>query len=133
MDRPKIGVGVFIINNNKILLGKRKNSHGSGTWGLPGGHLEFSETFEECAKKEVMEETGLDIGAVTFETLTNDIFKEEAKHYVTIFVKSEYIEGDAKIMEVDKCEQWDWFDWDEMPEPLFLPLENLRKTGYTPY
>jgi 8-oxo-dGTP diphosphatase len=61
MERPKVGVGVFIIKDKKILMGKRINSHGEGTWSLPGGHLEFFETFEDCAKREVMEETGLKI------------------------------------------------------------------------
>jgi 8-oxo-dGTP diphosphatase len=37
-DRPKVGVGVCIVKDNKVLLGKRKNSHGDGTWAFPGGH-----------------------------------------------------------------------------------------------
>jgi 8-oxo-dGTP diphosphatase len=44
--RPLIGVSVIIIKDNQVLLGKRKNSHGSGTWAFPGGHLEFNETIE---------------------------------------------------------------------------------------
>ena len=133
MNRPKIGVGVFVIKDKKILMGKRKNAHGNGTWSLPGGHLEFFERFEDCSKREVLEETGLNVDNIIFATATNDMFKEESKHYVTIFVKSRYIEGIAKVMEPDKCEQWDWFKWDELPKPLFLPLENLRKTNFKPY
>jgi len=132
MERPKVGVGVFIIRNKKILMGQRINAHGEGTWSLPGGHLEFFETFEDCAKREVMEETGLKITDVTFATATNDMFEKENKHYITIFVKSKNSEGVAKVMEPNKCLKWDWFNWDNLPKQLFLPLENLRKTDFNP-
>ena len=84
--RPKVGVGVIIIKGNKVLLGKRKNSHGEGSWCFPGGHLEFNESLENCAKREVLEETGVKIKNIRFETITNDIFKDEGKHYITIFM-----------------------------------------------
>lgn len=129
-ERPKVGVGVLIIKNKKVLLGKRINSHGDGTWSPPGGHLEFFETFEECAKREVMEETGLKIESATFVTATNDMFKKENKHYITIFVKTEISEGEAKIIEPEKCSEWAWFSWNNLPEPLFIPLENLKKTKF---
>lgn len=51
----------------------------------PGGHLEYGESFAECAKREVLEETGLKVGNIKFLVATNDIFGE-GKHYVTIFV-----------------------------------------------
>ncbi len=56
---------------------------------MPGGHLEFGESFEHCAIREVLEETGLSINpeSVQFLTATNDIMASERKHYVTIFVK----------------------------------------------
>jgi 8-oxo-dGTP diphosphatase len=132
MERPKVGVGVFIIKDKKILMGKRINSHGEGTWSLPGGHLEFFETFEDCAKREVMEETGLKISDVTFATATNDMFEKENKHYITIFVKSKNPEGIVKVIEPDKCMEWGWFSWDNLPKPLFLPLKNLKKTDFNP-
>lgn len=53
---------------------------------MPGGHLEFGETFEQCAEREVREETGLNIDSVRFLTATNSIFEETGKHYVTIFM-----------------------------------------------
>ena len=60
MKRPSVGVGVFVYNmDGKILLGKRKGAHGAGEWSLPGGHLEFNESFERCCEREVMEETGI--------------------------------------------------------------------------
>lgn len=57
-----------------------------GTWGLPGGHLDFGEFFETCAARETLEETGLKIQDVRFLTATNSILKAENKHYITIFM-----------------------------------------------
>jgi 8-oxo-dGTP diphosphatase len=57
-----------------------------GTWGLPGGHLEFGESFETCAARETLEETGLRIQDVRFLNATNSIMKAENKHYITIFM-----------------------------------------------
>ena len=131
-NRPKIGVGVIVINGDKILFGKRINSHGDGTWSFPGGHLEFGESVEGCARREVMEETGLEIANLRPATFTNDIFENEGKHYVTLFVIADYTTGTAQIMEPDKCSVWEWFTWDNLPEPLFLPIENLRKQKFTP-
>ena len=128
--RPSVGVAVIIIKDKKVLLGKRKNSHGAGSWAFPGGHLEFNESIEECAKREVFEETGLHIKNISYATFTNDIFIKEQKHYVTLFVTADYDHGDIELKEPDKCEVWDWFQWDKLPEPKFLSLENLLQQGY---
>lgn len=129
-NRPLIGVGVIVIKNNKVLLGKRKNSHGDGTWQFPGGHLEFYESIEDCARREVFEETGIHIKNIRKGTFTNDIFKKENKHYVTLYMISEYDRGKLELKEPDKCERWDWFGPDDLPEPKFLPLANLLMQGF---
>lgn len=130
--RPRVGVAVMIVQNYMVLLGKRKMSHGDGTWALPGGHLEFNETIEDCAKREVFEETGLLIKDVRYAAFTNDIFRDEKKHYVTLFVVSEHCHGTPELKEPDKCEGWKWFSWRMLPEPLFLPLKNLLAQGFDP-
>jgi len=134
-NRPKVGVGVFVIKDNKVLLGKRKNSHGEGTWSFPGGHLEFNESWEECSKRETLEETGLHITNIRFATVTNDIFQQEKKHYITLFMIADYQSGEIQIREPDKCEKWEWFEWDEkkLPDPLFIPIQNLLKQSFSPF
>lgn len=124
---PLVGIGVFILKGNKILLGKRKNAHGEGSWSLPGGHLEFGESWEACAQRETDEETGIKIKSIKFFTASNDVFNSENKHYVTIFMIAQYESGEIMLKEPEKCECWDWFEWDgdTLPRPLFLPLENL--------
>lgn len=131
MDKyPKIGVGVIVTKNQKILLGKRRSSLGAGCWQFPGGHLEFNESVETCAKREVSEETGLTIQNIRLGPFTNDIFEPEGKHYVTLFVIAEHAQGVAQVTEPQKCERWEWFDWDNLPQPLFLPIENLIMQGF---
>jgi 8-oxo-dGTP diphosphatase len=132
-DRPMIGIGVIVIKNNKVLLGKRKNSHGEGSWCFPGGHLEFNEEIEECGKREVLEETGIKIKNIKLGPFTNDIFKKEGKHYVTLFLTADYDSGKVRVMEPDKFEKWEWFEWGKLPKPLFLPIQNLLKQKFNPF
>lgn len=133
MDRPKVGLGVCIIKDGKILLGQRKGAHGAGSWAFPGGHLEYGESYEDCAQREVWEEAGITIKNIRFITATNDFFPQEQKHYITIYVRAELQAGDVVNKEPDKLVQWGWFSWDNLPQPLFLPLQNLLKQGFHPY
>jgi 8-oxo-dGTP diphosphatase len=132
-NRPNVGVGVIVIRNNKMLLGQRVNAHGNHTYNFPGGHLEFGESIETCAKREVLEETGLKVDKIIVGPFTNDIFKEENKHYVTIFALCESKTGEPKVMELEKCTGWDWYDWNHLPQPLFLPIQNLLKQKFSPF
>lgn len=128
MKRPGVGVGVIIWRDGKFLIGQRKGSHGAGTWSVPGGHLEFEETLEECARREALEETGLTIKNIKFLALTNDIMPDDNKHYITIWMKTDWAEGEAKITEPDKCTDQIWTDFKNLPTPLFEPCwKNLRK------
>jgi len=130
--RPKVGTTVIVLKDDKVLLGKRKGSHAEGTWNFPGGHLEFGENVEECAKREVKEEAGIEIKNIKAGPYTNDIFDQE-KHYITLFLISEYDSGEVRVMEPDKCDEWDWFDWYSLPKPLMLGIENLLKGNYSPF
>ena len=127
MDRPYVGVLVILLCKNKILLGKRKGSHGDGEWCFPGGHLEFNEIPEDCGKRELKEETGIDLYKFTPNDMgyTNDIFYQYNKHYITIY---QLYRLDTPIQpelkEPDKCFAWNWFDIDNLPSPLFLSVKN---------
>ncbi len=122
--RPKVGVGVIVVKNGKVLLGKRKGSHGAGAWSLAGGHLEYGETVEECALRELAEETGLKGLHVEPGPWVNDVIEED-KHYITLFAFVKEFEGEAQLLEPNKCDGWEWFDWYNLPEPLFLPFKSL--------
>lgn len=125
MSQPRIGVGVLIFRDGNVLLGRRLGSHGAGDWSAPGGHLEFGETPQQCAAREVLEETGLTLGATTQGPFTNDFFPAEQKHYVTLFILAHATEGTAQRREPDKCAGWQWCDPACLPQPLFAPLASL--------
>ena len=131
-ERPKVGISVYIIRDGKILLLKRKGSHGEGTWCAPGGHLEFGESWKDCATREALEEANVTIRSIKFGAVTNDIFKKENKHYIMIAMVADYDSGIVKIMEPEKCTDIGWFKWSNLPKPLFLPMENLVKQSYDP-
>jgi len=127
MERPGVGVLVILKYNDRILLGKRKGSHGHGEWSFPGGHLELNETIEECGKREVFEETGIIIksNSKNNHQYTNDIFTKEKKHYITLY--QTYILDELlipELVEPEKCFEWGWFDINNLPEPLFLCVKN---------
>jgi|GEM_PF-192859 hydroxyethylthiazole kinase-like uncharacterized protein yjeF len=127
-SRPQVGVGVAVRLRGKILLGKRKGEHGGGTWSYPGGHLEFGETWEDCARREVREETGLEISTPRFLAATNDVYPS-GKHYVTLFMVCDCLSGEPVVMEPEKCLGWEWFETNQLPEPLFLSTQNFVNLG----
>jgi 8-oxo-dGTP diphosphatase len=129
---PKVGVGVLVVRDGHVLLGRRRGSHGAGTWSAPGGRLEFGESIEHCARRELLEETGLEIGPVELGPYTNDVFLEEREHFVTLLVVARSAIGTPTNLEPDKCEGWSWFKWSELPTPMFTPLKNLVAAGYSP-
>lgn len=125
MSRPQVGVAVIVQRDGRVLLLKRKGAHGEGTWAPPGGHLEFGEVLEECARRETQEETGVVISDIEFVAITNDVFVAEQRHYLTVWVEGTYESGQAAVAYPDKVEHVAWAAWDALPQPLFLPLQNL--------
>lgn len=123
---PKVGVAVFIEKDGKYIFMKRKGSHGNGTWAIPGGKLDWFEDFEECAKREVLEETGVEIEGVEFVHATNNHFKDEDQHFITIVMKARWKSGEPQIVEPDKCTDMGWYTIDEIKQKkMFLPLESF--------
>lgn len=123
----------MIRREGNVLLGLRQGSHGAGTWALPGGHLEFGETPEETATREILEETGLTVANLRSVGFTNDIMLNEQKHYVTLFVVGEYVSGEAQLLEPEKCQCWEWHEWGKFPTPLFPPLQHALQQGIDPF
>jgi 8-oxo-dGTP diphosphatase len=130
-----IGVGVMILKNDKVLLGKRNDDadkadsalQGQGTWTMPGGKIDFHETFEQAASREVEEETSvkIDQNKLKLISITNDMVPNA--HFATMGFLCEEFEGDVKVMEPDEITEWKWFDLDNLPEKIFFPSAKILK------
>lgn len=129
LERPKVGVGIHIVKDGKYLLMFKKSKHGTDTWSAPGGHLEHGESWEECGRREALEETGLAIGNIRFGGVTNDIY-ESGRHYVTVHLVGDWQSGEPENREPEKCEKMAWFGPDELPQPLFLSTRNFLEKRY---
>lgn len=127
-QRPKIGLGVYILNEkSEVLLLHRRGNHGAGTWSAPGGHLEYGESFEECAIREAREEAGIEISNLDFIGVRNDIFQEERKHSVTLSMRAGKYRGEPSIMEPDVFDDIGWFSLSALPTPLFPSMDRFLK------
>jgi 8-oxo-dGTP diphosphatase len=130
-NNPKVGVGVMILKDGKVLLGKRHGSHGHGEYAFPGGHLEYMESFEDCARRETMEECGLELKNLRFQFLAN-VSEYAPKHYVHIGLLADWAAGQPELLAPEESEDWNWYELDNLPQPLFkmakLALDSY-KTG----
>jgi ADP-ribose pyrophosphatase YjhB (NUDIX family) len=126
-----VGFGVLMLRDGKVLLGKRhidpnkadSELHGEGTWTMPGGKLEYGESFEEGGIREVLEETGMFLNDINVICVNND--KNDYAHFVTIGLFSDNFKGEPKVMEPDEITEWKWFDLNNLPKPIYFPSEKL--------
>jgi 8-oxo-dGTP diphosphatase len=128
----RIGTAALVFNDEGFLLMlKRKGRHEGGTWSVPGGHMDFGETPEDTAKREAKEETGIEIGDVRFAGFTNDIFEHTGRHYVTLWMRATWTDGEPMIAAPEEVEEIGWYPLDAMPSPLFLPLKHFLEGKVT--
>lgn len=121
------GVGVMLLKDGTVLLGKRNEDpvkagsllDGQGTWTLPGGKMEFGESFEHAACREVMEETGIKINTkdVRLISVSNEVATRA--QFVCLGLLAERFEGHAQTKEPDEITEWRWFPLTALPKPLF--------------
>src|SRR3989338_1583281 len=125
--RPRVGVGVMILKDGKVLLGHRNADaekassalHGEGTWTMPGGKLDFHEDLEDAICRDVLEETNLTINKEKLKVIsvTNEVVPDA--HFVTIGFLSEDVTGELKTMEPEEITEWKWFPIDALHTPMY--------------
>lgn len=113
---------MLVWRDQRLLLGKRINSVQEDCWQFPGGHLEAGESVTACAYREVLEETGLQVEQFRHLGFTDNVFTVGQQQYITLLVSCVYRSGEARVLEPDKCEIWQWFDYQHLPAPLFQPI-----------
>ena len=120
---------MVVTHAHRVLFGHRDDDAGAPCWQLPGGWLEAGESPPQAARREVREETGLELAELRFVAVTNNVFAPGA-HSVTLYFEAECIDAAALV---DRGGCWQWRDWDATTEDLFLPLELLRRSRYRPF
>ncbi|MBI4250615.1 NUDIX domain-containing protein [Candidatus Uhrbacteria bacterium] len=128
--RIRVGLGVMVFKDGKVLMGKRKGSHGEGEYAFPGGHIEFGESFEDCARREVREEAGIEINNLRFLRVMN-LKAYPGKQYVDIGMVADWAFGEPTVCEPQKCEWWGWYDLDEFPSPQFATVQSYIESYRT--
>jgi 8-oxo-dGTP diphosphatase len=131
---PLVGVSAVVVRDGRVVAGRRKGSHGAGSWAFPGGRVEPGEHPRAVVVRELDEETGLRALRVEPITWTSDLLPwgEVTLHFITLHHLVEVAPGEPIVREPDKVEGWQWVDWDEIPEPVFPPASSLLATGWRP-
>lgn len=124
IDYIGVGVGAAIFNDEgKLFITKRgkKAKNERGKWEIPGGGVEFGETFEQAIKREIMEEHGIEIEILELLGICDHIIPKEKQHWVSPTFICKIVTGEPRIMEPDKCEEFGWFTIEEA-EQLSLSI-----------
>ena len=132
-DSPRVGVALIIRQAGRLLLGRRRNQPMAGSWQLPGGWLHLAEAPEQAVARQLEGFSGADFSQPQFVAYTNNVFTPDM-HSLSLYFMSECIADKRwpSLLNAD-CSDWRWACWDDLPEPLFLPLQLLRQSGYNPF
>lgn len=116
-----IGVGVIRNHQGEILIDRRLQSgEMGGFWEFPGGKIEPDETVEECVKREIQEELGIEVAVG--DRLTT-ISHDYATFKVTLLVHHcQYLSGEPQTIE---CEEIRWVKVEEIDQYTF-PEANIK-------
>lgn len=99
-DRPLVGVGAVVVHEGRVVIVQRGTEPLKGQWSVPGGALEVGETLRQCAIREALEETGLQIEAGEVLEVFDAIYLEPdgriRYHYVLIDFACRLVGGELK-------------------------------------
>lgn len=116
--RPVGVVGVMTFKDGKVLVGKRHGRHGEGEYSFTGGHLEYMQSFEECAKQETFEEAGINIKNLKFLCLANSNLYPP-RHEIFVGIVADWDSGEPQTFSDERVGDWAWYDINNLPSPLF--------------
>mgnify|MGYP004007116693 FL=1 len=106
----------------------RKKDPESGKWCLPGGYLSWDETVEECAAREVKEETGYIIKDLKFLKINSNPNREERQNIVLFFKAN--IKEKKDPIDLDEVIKIKWFSLDELPNDIVFGHDKIIKEHF---
>ncbi len=119
MKEIRVRVAGVLENNNEILMIAHEKK-GRKYWLLPGGGVDYGETFQEALKREFKEEANLDIEVKHLLFISESIAPDSSRHIVNIFFEVEHKNGEIKLGEEDV-----------LSDIAYIPIENIDE--YTVY
>ena len=132
-NRVACGVAVIVTHQHKVLFGQRKSGQSGFEWQLPGGWIDAGESPEQAARREVYEETGLQLKELQFVGITSNVFSAH-QHTISLYFEAECVDARSLLAgETSKCYGWQWRGWADLSENLFLALRLLKQTDYKPF
>ncbi|KAH6922439.1 hypothetical protein HPB50_013612 [Hyalomma asiaticum] len=140
-QRPFAQVAVFVTAKSqpgRVILGKRKNFLGGGLYQVPCGEIEFGETWEEAACREVFESTAMHVCNLSVCSVVDTVEQSLDYHAVTVFMRGTVDDSEApepEAMQPDLCDSWHWRQWQELPSlnELHWPLRDYKAEGLQPF
>ena len=121
---PKVGVGVLLLSNGRILLVKRAMMPEAGKWSIPAGYLDYGEDPELTAIREVYEETGLQVDITGILGIYhNPEALEQGGASVFLLYHALLIDGTIKAG--DDADEVGFFHPDELPELAFKSTHDV--------
>lgn len=118
---PTTRISVIVISDDRKILLVRHRKGNRQYWVLPGGRLEYGETFEECAQRELKEETGLDIAVEKFLYLSEAIAPDRSRHIVNIYMKAKVTGGTLMVGDEPVLAGVDFIDLAELERVTLYP------------
>jgi len=119
MGEARVGVGVMIVREGRVLMAKRTSGQRPGWYGWIGGKLEFGETLQACAIREAREEAGVEIANLRLLCLSSIIVEDQ--HWLDVEFLADIASGEPRAAAPDEIDGWAWYPLDELPEPIFEP------------
>jgi len=107
----------IVIEADRVLLVKRGIEPFKGEYALPGGYMDRDERAEEAVKREVLEETGLEVEVVAFLGYYDDPQRDSKRQNVSLVFECEVLSG--QVQGGDDAEEAAWFPLNELPGLAF--------------
>lgn len=135
-DCPRVGVGAIVMKEGRVLLVKRAAAPNKGLWAIPGGSLELGETLREGARREIREETGIEVW-VKDPVYAFDYFERDQEgrirfHFVIVDLLADYVGGELKA--ADDALEARWLLPEELEALELTPstVEVLKNLKFSP-